>query len=462
MSSLDPSTMALVAGLVSVLQTLAFFVLWRFNRQMPGVGSWGWAALFNGTGMVLLTLRAFVDSAVLTKILPSFLNSVAALLFYFGAAAFAGHRPRWQVPVAAAVPLFLGFVWFFLVQDQPRVRPFLITPVFLLFIAPATWHLLQEQRPGLRFSARFTGVAVGVLSLLLFYRLVSLQFLPSTTGLLDPVGPHQTLFMGMVVFALIWTFGTMLLINQRQILEVRQSSEAALRAREEAAALQQEVLAERAHRQRQLLVRDLHDGLGGITAHLALLSSGPDGGEASTTRTGRIEDIQQLAQEGNRELRLLMNTLERGVTHWGDFLSEIRTHADRVSAAHGLPLRWTVTGRVPSEPSEDAPALLSLQRAVKEALNNAARHAHASRISAHITFRSQGLGILIRDDGRGFVSSTAPGRGRGLGNMHRRIEEMGGRCRIVSRPGTGTSVRFILPLPVALATVPTPSRGGVA
>ena len=41
MSSLDPSTMALVAGLVSVLQTLAFFVLWRFNRQMPGVGSWG-------------------------------------------------------------------------------------------------------------------------------------------------------------------------------------------------------------------------------------------------------------------------------------------------------------------------------------------------------------------------------------------------------------------------------------
>ena len=247
--------MALVAGLVMVLQTLAFFVLWRFNRQMPGVGCWCWATLFNGTGMVLLTLRAFADSMVFTKILPTFLNSVAALLFYLGAAAFAGRRPRWRVLVAVAVPLFLGFVWFFVVQDQPRVRPFLITPVFLLFIGPAGWHLLREQRPGLRFSARFTGVAVGVLSLLLFYRLISLQFLPSTTGLLDRVGPHQTLFVGMVVFVLIWTFGMMLLINQRQILEVRQSSETALRAREDAAALQQELLAERAHR---------HDGSGEV------------------------------------------------------------------------------------------------------------------------------------------------------------------------------------------------------
>lgn len=453
--------MLLVAGAISVLQALAFGAVWYFNRQVPGVAWWGLAALLNGLAMALYPVRVVVDQPLLTMVLPTFINVAADVLFYLGAAAFTGRRPHCCWPAAVSIPLFLGYLWFLLVAPNPRLRPLMISPVIILFLGLGAWELLREQRVGLRFSARVVGGAAVLYALLFLYRIIALPRLPATTGFLDPVAPQQSLFAGTILWVLFWTFGTMMLINQRQFLQIRQASEAELRVREEAAALEKEVLAERAHRQRQLLVRDLHDGLGGITAHLALLTSHPASGEVPGTLAGRLHDIRQLAQEGNRELRLLMNTLERGVTHWGDFLAELRNHADKVCAAHGLDLGWTVTGRPPTEPAADGPAMLSLLRAAKEALNNAARHARATRVSVRLAFRPRGLGMVIRDDGGGLPGPESPRRGRGLGNMRRRLQELGGRCRLAGGPGAGTAVKFILPLPVAIVPAAAPTPGTV-
>lgn len=442
--------MAFVAGVISALQALAFVVVWHFNRRTPGIGSWALAALLNGLALALLPARSWIDSPLLTRVLPTTMNFTAAALFYMGAAAFSGRFPRLRWPLIAAFPVYLGYLWVTLVRDEPRLRLLFTSPIFLLFINLGAFELFRERRPGLRFSTRLIGTVASLFSLLFLHRMIALPLQSDVAGLLDPAGPQQALFGVLILFGLFWTFGLMMLINQRQLLEIRQASEEALQAKEETSALEKEILAERALRQRQMLVRDLHDGLGGITAHLALLTSRPTGNVASPSGEGNLRDIQQLAQEGNRELRLLMNTLERGLTHWGDFLTETRTHAEKVCVAHGVTLDWVVSGQLPSEPSQDVPAMLSLLRALKEALNNAARHGKASRIACRLAFRSGTLGISVRDDGCGFSRVDRPGRGRGLGNMSRRLEELGGRARIESRLGLGTLIRFVVPLPVSL------------
>lgn len=442
--------MAIVAGVISALQALAFVVVWHLNRQTSGIGSWAMAALLNGLALAIIPVRSVVDSVVLTRVVPMTLNMAAAVFFCIGASAFAGRRARIGWPLVVSTPIFLGFLWITLVDYQPRFRPLVTSPIFILFIGIGSIELLRERRPGLQFSARLVGISVALVGLLFVHRMMLLPFRTTTPELLDPVAPQQALFGVMILLALFWTFGAMMLINQRQLLEIRQASEEALRAREETAALEKEILAERVHRQRQMLVRDLHDGLGGITAHLALLTSRPAGDTTAASPEGSLRDIQQLAQEGNRELRLLMNTLERGMAHWGDFVSESRTHAEKVCAAHGVALDWSVSGQPPGEASRDVPAMLSLMRALKEALNNAARHGQGTRIACRLSFRSGTLGISVRDDGRGFSRGDRPGCGRGLGNMSRRLEELGGRARIESRVGLGTLIRFGVPLPVSL------------
>jgi signal transduction histidine kinase len=86
---------------------------------------------------------------------------------------------------------------------------------------------------------------------------------------------------------------------------------------------------------------------------------------------------------------------------------------------------------------------------ILEALQNIQKYAQAS--SAVVRLREEGnrLSVEVADDGRGFdVSSTI--RGNGLTNMEDRLEALGGTLRIASSPGSGTTLRAILPIPRAV------------
>ena len=88
----------------------------------------------------------------------------------------------------------------------------------------------------------------------------------------------------------------------------------------------------------------------------------------------------------------------------------------------------------------------SLFLAVKEALNNIIRHASATEVELQISQTGDDLHIVIADNGRGFDRSAIQ-RGNGLTNLQERLQAMRGECQIESQPRSGTTVRFILPLP---------------
>ena len=82
--------------------------------------------------------------------------------------------------------------------------------------------------------------------------------------------------------------------------------------------------------------------------------------------------------------------------------------------------------------------------AVAESLANSLKHADAGALSIELA-RSKGtLTIRVSDDGRGFDGS--PPAGHGLANLAERIEALGGELRVISRPGTGTTVHVDLAL----------------
>jgi signal transduction histidine kinase len=96
--------------------------------------------------------------------------------------------------------------------------------------------------------------------------------------------------------------------------------------------------------------------------------------------------------------------------------------------------------------------------AFEEALNNALKHGHPSRVQVEMLIKSSLFEIRIEDNGCGFdpVSSngsenheTARAKkrgGNGLPNMRQRLAEVGGKCTIRSRAGEGTCVLLTVPL----------------
>jgi signal transduction histidine kinase len=114
----------------------------------------------------------------------------------------------------------------------------------------------------------------------------------------------------------------------------------------------------------------------------------------------------------------------------------------------GFEPRVTISGPIVSVPDDAADDVVAV---VREALSNAARHAHATRVSLEITAKGSALTVTVSDDGIGVRNPT---RSSGLANLAHRAERRGGRFAVsnagasmtVARDRLGTQLRWTIPL----------------
>lgn len=191
--------------------------------------------------------------------------------------------------------------------------------------------------------------------------------------------------------------------------------------------------------ERQRIMRDVHDGVGGQLTGLVmkLRRSGAGGSE-----------IADLVEASLHDLRLIIDSLDECVT--GDVRTALGTFRHRVEPwlkQHGIGLDWRADvgdgrGFGPRE-------TLQLFRILQEACSNVVRHAQARRIAVEIRGDDGALRLSVSDDGRGFVADGV-NAGRGLANMRRRARELGGDA-VVSSDANGTTVQVTVPRAAAEA-----------
>jgi signal transduction histidine kinase len=92
-----------------------------------------------------------------------------------------------------------------------------------------------------------------------------------------------------------------------------------------------------------------------------------------------------------------------------------------------------------------------IYRVIQEGLTNAAKHANADTIEICIEKENNGIGLLIRDNGKGFDPATIQGnhmKGKGIGlkNIQDRAEIYGGEFFLNSMVDHGTTLEFSWPL----------------
>ena len=92
------------------------------------------------------------------------------------------------------------------------------------------------------------------------------------------------------------------------------------------------------------------------------------------------------------------------------------------------------------EPEISLESKEALYRITQEALQNIAKHAHATRVELTLQERDGQLVLEIRDNGKGFDTSREfPGH-LGLRSMPERAAQIGSEFQIQSLPGEGTVI----------------------
>ena len=81
---------------------------------------------------------------------------------------------------------------------------------------------------------------------------------------------------------------------------------------------------------------------------------------------------------------------------------------------------------------------------VREALSNAVRHGHPTKVAVDLRQTTDEVVLAVQDNGMGF-NPDAVRPGLGSVTMGTRAERLGGTLTVVAIPGMGTTVRVSLP-----------------
>ncbi len=185
--------------------------------------------------------------------------------------------------------------------------------------------------------------------------------------------------------------------------------------------------------ERNRIMRDVHDGLGGLLIHaVSLVEQGECTPELNEVLTHALTD-----------LRLIVSSLGPNPSRLAALVANYRHLHTRLNSDRGCEFSW----RIDSISDLDISPTRSLMilRILQEALTNVSKHARATRVSIAISqSEPKTLYLTVKDNGVGIDAAEPDRSGRGLANMRSRAASLGGTLEIRDH-GHGTVVSLVLP-----------------
>ncbi len=200
--------------------------------------------------------------------------------------------------------------------------------------------------------------------------------------------------------------------------------------------------------ERGRLAREMHDTLiQGCVGVSTLLEAASHAQEISPNLGGELLDrARSEVRAAVDEARLAVWNLRRGSPHGDRLVPAVSQLARRMGLEAGIDIRVQTEGCPVALGSETEGSLLML---IREALQNAIRHAAPRSLSVVLGFDRKRLRVEIEDDGLGFdpgVDDSEDSQHYGIVGMRERVERLDGEFHLASSPGKGTRVHLSIPL----------------
>jgi signal transduction histidine kinase len=196
--------------------------------------------------------------------------------------------------------------------------------------------------------------------------------------------------------------------------------------------------------ERKRLARELHDETGQALTSILLGLKALEQVVDTTEGRERVAVVRELVVSTLQDVRRLAVELRPAALDDFGLAPALQRLVDvhRQDTAVEVDLEVTIgAGRLPADVET------TMYRIVQESLTNIAKHAGtATRVSILVTRKESAAVVVVEDDGAGFEADR-PVTGLGLAGMRERVALVGGRLRVETGPGKGTTVAAEIPLP---------------
>lgn len=202
-------------------------------------------------------------------------------------------------------------------------------------------------------------------------------------------------------------------------------------------------------RDRARIAKDIHDDVGAGLTQITLLTEltrrEPDQAAAN------LERISDSARQLTKAMDEIVWAVDPQHDTFAGLVDYFSAYAEDYLRVADIRFRLDLPTPLP-ELRVDAELRYNLFLALKEALNNAVKHSHATEVWLRLRVEEKYFTLILEDNGRGLAAGyEAPddaGRitgGSGLLNMKRRLADVGGTCEISGAAG-GTRIAFSAPI----------------
>lgn len=305
------------------------------------------------------------------------------------------------------------------------------SPLILMEILVALAYLAAAALSyrAYRVNARGTDAVLAVGLLLAAFSQVLFAVYPSAYSSLVGVGDVlRVSFYGMLLAIL--------------AIEVRGDLRALRAANVELTRLRDAEVARATAEERARLAREIHDGMSQELWY-AKLKQGRllQGADLSADARGLASEVAAAIESALAEARQAIMALRpaEGTT----FTQVLERYVEDFADRFGIPADCVCDPALERLPAR---AQAEVLRIVQEALNNARKHADATRVHVEASAGASGLRLTIADNGHGF-NVDQPTTGYGLRSMRERAALMGATIQIESQAQGGTRVVVELPSP---------------
>lgn len=200
---------------------------------------------------------------------------------------------------------------------------------------------------------------------------------------------------------------------------------------------------------RTRLSRDLHDDIGSTLSSINILTTvarkKAEAGDVEGA-TASLTGISERSQRLQRNMSDIVWSVDPARDTLEELLARMREFGASVLEPKGILFRFDSRGDFATA----LPPMVksNLYLIFKEAVNNAAKHAQATKVIVAVDSRNDRLHLTIADNGQGLPDATGtastPG-GNGLRNMRMRAAEMKAELLVKGTPHNGTTIELVAP-----------------
>jgi len=199
-------------------------------------------------------------------------------------------------------------------------------------------------------------------------------------------------------------------------------------------------------RERARIAMDVHDDIGARMTHLVLNGEVvQDELPADSKARAQVEQICDEARGVLSSIDEILWALNPRRDTLQDFVDYVCDYTQKFLGPANIECVFDVESDT-LDAAADLPLRRSLLMAIKETLNNAVKYSGATEVRLQIERQRHNLIVVVQDNGRGFDPAAIQSGRNGLGNMSRRMQELGGSCNLTSAIGHGCRIEFCIPL----------------